>query len=89
LSKSCSDPTYETERIGFAKRLVATTDRVFTFATAEGRIADIMRTRIVPVIFACPPTPRHTRAHAREPVCSLCTTYGNNPADERAARRLR
>jgi 2-polyprenyl-6-methoxyphenol hydroxylase-like FAD-dependent oxidoreductase len=43
--------TYETERIGFARRLVATTDRVFSFATAEGRIADIMRTRIVPVIF--------------------------------------
>jgi len=43
--------TYETERIGFAKRLVATTDRVFSFATAEGRIAEIMRTRIVPVIF--------------------------------------
>jgi hypothetical protein len=30
---------------------VATTDRVFSFATAEGRIADIMRTRIVPLIF--------------------------------------
>jgi hypothetical protein len=43
--------TYEAERIGFAKRLVATTDRVFSFATAEGRIAEIMRTRIVPVIF--------------------------------------
>jgi 2-polyprenyl-6-methoxyphenol hydroxylase-like FAD-dependent oxidoreductase len=43
--------TYETERIGFARRLVATTDRVFSFATAEGQIANIMRTRIVPVIF--------------------------------------
>src|SRR3984893_18772202 len=43
--------TYEAERIGFARRLVATTDRVFSFATADGRIADILRTRIVPVIF--------------------------------------
>jgi hypothetical protein len=43
--------TYETERIGFARRLVATTDRVFSLATAEGRIADIVRTRILPVIF--------------------------------------
>ena len=43
--------SYETERIGFTKRLVATTDRVFSFATAEGRIAEIIRTRIVPVIF--------------------------------------
>jgi 2-polyprenyl-6-methoxyphenol hydroxylase-like FAD-dependent oxidoreductase len=43
--------TYEAERIGFARRLVATTDRAFSFATAEGRIADIMRTRMVPAIF--------------------------------------
>ena len=43
--------SYEAERIGFARRLVATTDRVFSFATAEGRIADILRTRVVPVLF--------------------------------------
>jgi 2-polyprenyl-6-methoxyphenol hydroxylase-like FAD-dependent oxidoreductase len=42
--------SYERERIGFARRLVATTDRVFSFATAEGRIADILRTRIAPVV---------------------------------------
>ncbi len=28
--------SYEAERIGFARRLVATTDRVFSFATAQG-----------------------------------------------------
>lgn len=43
--------SYEAERIGFARRLVATTDRVFTFASAEGRVADILRTRIAPVVF--------------------------------------
>jgi 2-polyprenyl-6-methoxyphenol hydroxylase-like FAD-dependent oxidoreductase len=43
--------SYEAERIGFARRLVATTDRVFSFATAEGRIADIVRTRVAPVLF--------------------------------------
>jgi hypothetical protein len=42
--------SYESERIGFARRLVATTDRVFSFATAEGRIADLLRTRIAPVL---------------------------------------
>jgi hypothetical protein len=40
--------TYEGERIAFAQRLVETTDRVFTLATAEGRIASIVRTRVVP-----------------------------------------
>jgi 2-polyprenyl-6-methoxyphenol hydroxylase-like FAD-dependent oxidoreductase len=43
--------SYESERIGFARRLVSTTDRVFSFATADGRIADLMRTRVAPVLF--------------------------------------
>ena len=42
--------SYEAERIGFARRLVATTDRVFSFATSEGRIADILRTRVAPLL---------------------------------------
>jgi 2-polyprenyl-6-methoxyphenol hydroxylase-like FAD-dependent oxidoreductase len=42
--------TYEAERIGFARRLVATTDRVFSFATADGPIADILRTRVAPLL---------------------------------------
>jgi 2-polyprenyl-6-methoxyphenol hydroxylase-like FAD-dependent oxidoreductase len=42
--------TYETERCGFARKLVATTDRGFTLATAEGRTADFIRTRIVPIV---------------------------------------
>lgn len=42
--------SYEAERIGFARRLVATTDRIFSFATAEGRIADILRTRVAPIL---------------------------------------
>jgi 2-polyprenyl-6-methoxyphenol hydroxylase-like FAD-dependent oxidoreductase len=42
--------TYETERRAFARKLVATTDKGFTLATAEGRVADFIRTRIVPII---------------------------------------
>ncbi len=42
--------SYEDERIAFAKRLVKTTDKVFTLATAEGRIADILRTRVAPIV---------------------------------------
>jgi hypothetical protein len=43
--------SYEAERIAFARRLVNTTDRVFTLATAEGKIADVLRTRVVPTLF--------------------------------------
>jgi 2-polyprenyl-6-methoxyphenol hydroxylase-like FAD-dependent oxidoreductase len=42
--------SYEPERIAFARRLVATTDRVFTFVTAEGPLADVLRTRIAPLV---------------------------------------
>jgi len=42
--------SYEAERIGFAHRLVQTTDRIFTFATADGPVADFMRTRVTPFI---------------------------------------
>ncbi len=42
--------SYEAERIGFARRLVATTDRVFSFATAEGSVANFLRTRIAPLL---------------------------------------
>jgi 2-polyprenyl-6-methoxyphenol hydroxylase-like FAD-dependent oxidoreductase len=53
--------TYELERIGFARRLVATTDRVFTFVTRQGPVARRVRTkvvpRIVPLLVKFPPVP--------------------------------
>jgi 2-polyprenyl-6-methoxyphenol hydroxylase-like FAD-dependent oxidoreductase len=42
--------TYEPERIGFARRLVATTDRGFTFVTKRGGVASVVRTRIAPLV---------------------------------------
>ena len=42
--------SYQAERIGFARRLVATTDRAFRFATAQGRLADLTRTRLAPLL---------------------------------------
>jgi hypothetical protein len=52
--------TFELERRPFALRLVATTDRAFTFVNSDGRLADIVRTRIAPVVLS--------RALALEPV---------------------
>jgi len=42
--------TYESERIAFARQLVATTDRAFTVVTASGRLARIVRTRLMPAV---------------------------------------
>jgi 2-polyprenyl-6-methoxyphenol hydroxylase-like FAD-dependent oxidoreductase len=40
--------TYEPERIAFARRLVATTDRVFTAVTSSGALARAVRLHLVP-----------------------------------------
>jgi 2-polyprenyl-6-methoxyphenol hydroxylase-like FAD-dependent oxidoreductase len=42
--------SYQAERIAFARRLVATTDRAFRFITADGPVADIVRTRVAPAV---------------------------------------
>jgi 2-polyprenyl-6-methoxyphenol hydroxylase-like FAD-dependent oxidoreductase len=42
--------SYEPERIAFARRLVATTDQVFTGVTSDGTIARHVRLNIVPAI---------------------------------------
>src|SRR6266508_5360675 len=42
--------TYEAERIGFARRLVATTDRAFTVVTKQGAVARWVRSRLVPAL---------------------------------------
>lgn len=44
--------TYEPERIAFARRLVATTDRVFTLVTAHGAFAQWVRLNLVPRIMS-------------------------------------
>jgi 2-polyprenyl-6-methoxyphenol hydroxylase-like FAD-dependent oxidoreductase len=47
--------SYEPERIGFARRLVATTDQAFTAVTSSGPIARVVRLyiapRVLPVLF--------------------------------------
>jgi 2-polyprenyl-6-methoxyphenol hydroxylase-like FAD-dependent oxidoreductase len=42
--------TYEPERIAFARRLVATTDRAFTAVTSNGTIARMLRLHGVPLL---------------------------------------
>ena len=42
--------SYEPERIAFARRLVATTDRAFTGVTSSGAMARLMRLRVAPLL---------------------------------------
>jgi 2-polyprenyl-6-methoxyphenol hydroxylase-like FAD-dependent oxidoreductase len=42
--------SYEPERIGFARRLVATTDRVFTPLASEGFVGEVVRRFVMPLV---------------------------------------
>jgi len=44
--------SYEVERIAFARRLVATTDRAFSFVTSDGPFAAWVRTRVAPLVIS-------------------------------------
>jgi hypothetical protein len=71
--------SYEAERIGFARRLVATTDRVFSFVTAEGRIADILRTRVAPVLFPRVISFEGVREYIFRTVSQITLNYRGHP----------
>ena len=77
--------TYEAERIGFARRLVATTDRVFSFATAEGRIADILRTRIAPLLIPRVAAFGAVREYLFRTVSQVMLNYRGGPLSRGAA----
>ncbi|HEX4145602.1 MAG TPA: FAD-dependent monooxygenase [Pirellulales bacterium] len=81
--------SYELERIGFARRLVATTDRGFTLATAQGRLARFARTRLVPLLL--PPLfgrPRIRRFLFRT-VSQTGIEYRQSPLSEPGAGTIR
>jgi hypothetical protein len=77
--------SYEAERIGFARRLVATTDRVFSFATAAGRIADIIRTRVAPVLIPMAAAFEAVRDYMFRTVSQITLNYRHGPLSRGAA----
>lgn len=85
LAGQTPDPlldSYEAERITFARRLVATTDRVFTFATAEGRVADLVRTRLAPVLAPAILGFESTREFLFRTVSQIALSYRGAPLSE-------
>jgi 2-polyprenyl-6-methoxyphenol hydroxylase-like FAD-dependent oxidoreductase len=67
--------TYESERIGFARRLVATTDRVFSFVTAQGKLAQVVRTRLAPSLLAGALTLEPVREYLFRTVSQVMVNY--------------
>jgi hypothetical protein len=81
--------TYELERIGFARRLVATTDRIFTLVTKQGRVARWLRTRlvprVVPLLFRLSPV----RRWLFRTVSQIGVNYRHSPLSVGAAGAVR
>jgi 2-polyprenyl-6-methoxyphenol hydroxylase-like FAD-dependent oxidoreductase len=77
--------SFEIERIGFARRLVATTDRVFRFATAEGRIADLLRTRVAPLVIPKIARFQVAREYLFRTVSQITLNYRGGPLSQGSA----
>jgi len=80
--------SYETERIAFARRLVATTDRIFSFATADGPIATIVRTRLAPILLPMALTFAVVREFMFRTVSQITVNYRGMPLSAGSAGRV-
>jgi 2-polyprenyl-6-methoxyphenol hydroxylase-like FAD-dependent oxidoreductase len=71
--------SYELERMPFAQRLVATTDRAFKFVNSDGRLAEIVRTRIVPMVLSRAFTLEPVREFMFRTVSQITLNYRDRP----------
>src|SRR5215510_4131771 len=81
--------TYEPERIDFARRLVATTDRAFTVVTKQGAVARWVRTRLIPLILPLLFRPAPVRRFLFRTVSQIGVNYRNSPLSVGAAGAVR
>ncbi len=74
--------SYQPERIAFAKRLVATTDRAFTFITSPGPVAQVVRTRIAPRALSVAIRLPGARRFAFQTVSQTVIAYPDSPLSQ-------
>ncbi|TWI66228.1 2-polyprenyl-6-methoxyphenol hydroxylase-like FAD-dependent oxidoreductase [Pseudoduganella lurida] len=74
--------SYALERQAFARRLVATTDRVFTLATSEGHIADFIKTHILPTFVSLASSLDEARGFLFRTVSQTMLHYRDSPLSE-------
>jgi 2-polyprenyl-6-methoxyphenol hydroxylase-like FAD-dependent oxidoreductase len=74
--------TYAIERQAFARKLVATTDRLFSFVTTEGDFADFVKTRIAPVFMGMATRIDSVREFMFRLVSQTMLSYPDSPLSE-------
>jgi 2-polyprenyl-6-methoxyphenol hydroxylase-like FAD-dependent oxidoreductase len=80
--------TYQPERIGFVQRLVATTDRAFTFITSSGPIAQHVRRNIAPLVIPALFAIKGFRRFIFRSTSQTAITYRNSPLSRGQAGKL-
>jgi 2-polyprenyl-6-methoxyphenol hydroxylase-like FAD-dependent oxidoreductase len=80
--------TYETERIAFARRLVATTDQAFVAVTSSGAAARTVRLRIAPVVIPMLFAFRTMRRLLFRTVSQIAVNYRHSSLSEGRAGRV-
>ena len=74
--------SYEPERIGFARRLVATTDRAFTVVTSRGPLARFVRTKLAPSLVPLLFRARAARRLMFRTISQTSVRYRDSPLSE-------
>jgi len=80
--------SYEPERIGFARRLTATTDRLFQLVTNPSRMAALLRVDVVPPVLALLFRLQAWRRYMFRVVSQTAIEYRNGPLSEGQAVRV-
>jgi hypothetical protein len=80
--------SYEPERIAFARRLVATTDRAFTGVTSDGTIARFVRLDVVPAVIPMIFSFAATRRFMFRTISQTAVNYRGSPLSEGRAGRV-
>lgn len=81
--------SYEAERRAFALKLVATTDRVFTFVTADGDFAQFVRTEIAPLLVPMVYSVEPVEQYLFRVISQLMISYHSGPLAEGKAGEIR
>lgn len=81
--------SYQAERQAFARKLVETTDRLFTLVTAQGGFADFVRTRIAPVIASVAYKRESVREYLFRVVSQTTLDYRDSPLSQGKAGGVR
>ncbi len=80
--------SYEPERIAFARRLVATTDRAFQFVTRSGGLAARLRVNVAPQVIAAAFGARAVRRLLFRTVSQTTIEYRESPLSQGRAGRV-